>query len=90
MGALWSFGVRQPRGAPFLVLLAPLAGGQWIEAELAPDGRTVEVRHDRRRDLIRLPAPGSDRDLPQIERGEWKGEAPTTPAAPQADTEPPW
>ena len=67
-GPLWSFGVRNGAGKPYMALLVPQMADRKIEAGLAADGRTVTVSGTGLKDVIHLPEAGSIAKLPRIER----------------------
>jgi len=66
-GPLWSFGVRNEIGRPYLALLVPQIDDLGINAKLGGDGRTITVTGKGIRDEIRLPEAGTT-GVPAIRR----------------------
>lgn len=67
LGALWSFGVQNPTGRPYMTLLVPQVQDRKVTATLEGD-HLVRVAGKGLADRIALPSPGTP-ELPQIRRG---------------------
>ncbi|HUW33867.1 MAG TPA: hypothetical protein VM223_19850 [Planctomycetota bacterium] len=67
-GPLWSLGVRNDTGKPYMALLVPQVDDLGITAELGDDGKTITVAGSGIKDEIRLPEAGSVRELPIVVR----------------------
>jgi len=67
-GPLWSFGVKNETGRPYLTLLVPMKEEAEAAAAYDAASRVVRVTGAGMSDTIHLPQPGSP-DLPRVQRG---------------------
>jgi len=70
-GPLWSLGIRNGTGRPYLTLLAPRPRYTPIKADFNEDQRLVAIESEEAAVEIRLPEPGSATALPEINAADY-------------------
>ncbi|HUW34411.1 MAG TPA: hypothetical protein VM223_22620 [Planctomycetota bacterium] len=74
LGNLWSFGVRNGSGQPYLAVLVPQKDERGIVAAYDEAARTLHLTGKNVDDTIVLPEPGSVDQLPKVVRGAGPGQ----------------